>query len=461
MKRLFVLVALAINAALANAALPPGGIPAADRIVVLISVDGLAHYYFDDPKAEMPTIRALAAEGARAEMMKVSMPSVTWPNHTTLVTGVNPAKHGVIGNNYFSRAKNEVVPLIPDPYFNKEEIVKSPTIYDVAKAAGLKTAAIIWPASRGAKTLDWTVPDCFSNSLWQTYGTASMLAEFKQAGIPYEKQEEWCKTGKGEDRDRMYVQMLNHVVRTHRPNVALLHLVEVDHVEHSKGPQSPEAYAAVKFADDRVREVWDELKKSFPGKATLIVSADHGFFPYQQTIQPNVLLRKEGLIKLEGTKIGSAKVRALGQGGGCFVYVLDQANREALIAQVAKLFKDVEGVDVVIAPKDFKKFGLADPKKNADMADLMLSAKKGYSFSDMVAGDIVVTPKTDAVKGTHGYDPNQPMLHAAFVAWGAGIKPGAKIPVMNNTDVAPTMAALLGLKIKDADGRALKELFTK
>jgi len=103
----------------------------------------------------------------------------------------------VIGNNYFSRAKNEVVPLIPDPVLNKEEIVKSPTIYDVAKQAGLKTAAIIWPASRGAKTLDWTVPDCFSNSLWQTYGTASLLAECKQAGIPYEKQEEWCTDRQG------------------------------------------------------------------------------------------------------------------------------------------------------------------------------------------------------------------------------------------------------------------------
>src|ERR1700744_1888149 len=80
-----------------------GAEPASDRIVVLISVDGLAHYYFDDPKAEMPTIRELAAEGARASDMKCSMPTVTWPNHTTLVTGVNPAKHGVIGNNYFDR----------------------------------------------------------------------------------------------------------------------------------------------------------------------------------------------------------------------------------------------------------------------------------------------------------------------------------------------------------------------
>src|SRR5215213_5075409 len=74
-----------------------------DRHVVLISVDGLAHYYFEDPKAPMPFIRQLAANGARAKRMKTSMPTNTWPNHTTLVTGVHPGKHGVIGNDYFDR----------------------------------------------------------------------------------------------------------------------------------------------------------------------------------------------------------------------------------------------------------------------------------------------------------------------------------------------------------------------
>jgi predicted AlkP superfamily pyrophosphatase or phosphodiesterase len=231
-------------AVLAAASLPAVALePAADRVVVVISVDGLAHYYLDDPKAEMPTIRALAAEGARAERMKCSLPTVTWPNHTTLVTGVEPAKHGVIGNNYFDRAQNKVVQLIVDPLFNKDEIVKVPTIYDLAKTAGLKTAAIIWPASRGAKTLDWTVPDVATNALWNQYGTPALLEESRAANIPVEKQEEWCKNGDGMDRDRMYVRMLNLVFRIHRPNLALLHIVDVDHVEHAHGPQCPEAYA--------------------------------------------------------------------------------------------------------------------------------------------------------------------------------------------------------------------------
>src|SRR5216117_1574554 len=116
-----------------------------NRIVVLMSVDGLANFYMDDPAAEMPTIRKMAAEGAKAASMRASDPTVTWPNHTTLVTGVSPARHGVVGNNYFDRVKGEKVTLIWDPVFDKDEIVKVPTIYDLAKAAGLKTAAIHWP----------------------------------------------------------------------------------------------------------------------------------------------------------------------------------------------------------------------------------------------------------------------------------------------------------------------------
>ena len=92
----------------------------ADRVVVMISVDGLAAYYLDDPKAEMPTLRKLAAEGARAAMMKASTPTVTWPNHTTLVTGDNPARHGVVGNNYFDRATGQRVVLISDPVYDKD-----------------------------------------------------------------------------------------------------------------------------------------------------------------------------------------------------------------------------------------------------------------------------------------------------------------------------------------------------
>lgn len=450
-----------LAAVVAATALAAGGRAAdPDRIVVLVSVDGLAHYYVDDPRCEMPTLRRLAAEGSRARMMKCSTPTVTWPNHTSLVTGVHADKHGVIGNSYFDREKKEVVTLIPDPVYDKEEIVRTPTIYDVAKAAGLRTAAIIWPASRGAKTLDWTVPDCFSNALWRAHGTPSLLEEFQQAGIPFEKQEEWCRTGKGEDRDRMYVRMLNHVVREHRPHVALLHLVEVDHVQHATGPQSPESYAAVKFADDRVREVWDQLEATFPGKATLIVTADHGFFPYRQLIQPNVLLRQQGLLTADDTRITGGRVRAHEQSGVCHVSVLDREGRDELVRRLGELFAGLEGVRAVVRSSEFATYGLPRPEDHPGVGDLLLLAKEGYAFSNTATGDVSVTPPAPAVKGAHGYDASEPKMHAAFVAWGAGIRRGVVVDRIDTIDVAPTMASLLGLEMR-ADGRVLDAMLAR
>ena len=427
---------------------------ASDRLVVLISVDGLASYFLDDPKASLPTLRKLAAEGARAEKMEASIPTVTWPNHTTLVTGVSPGRHGVLANSYWDRAQGAVVPLLPDPIFNKEEIVRTPTIYDAAKNAGLKTAAIIWPASRGAKTLDWTVPDCGTNALWATHSTPGLLAEFAAAGIPHEKQEEWCKQRDGGiPRDRMYARMAAHVLQKHRPNLLLLHLVEVDHVNHQKGPRSPESYAAVAFADEMVREVLDAANAAFPGRVTFLVASDHGFIGYRRVIQPNVLLRQAGLVKLQGTKVISRDAWALGQ----FVYVLNPARRAELVPELARKLRAVEGVESVVEEQDFPKLGIATPDQDPRMPNLLIHPKDGYSTSDNALDELVVTAPSEELRGAHGHDNRHPLMQASFLAWGAGIRPGARADGIRNVDVAPTIARILGVPMPGVEGRVLEE----
>jgi predicted AlkP superfamily pyrophosphatase or phosphodiesterase len=449
---------LALLFTLAIGAAARADAPAKDHILVLISVDGLAWYYLDDPKAELPNLRKLAAEGARAKRMKVSLPSVTWPNHTTLVTGVVPAKHGVIGNSYWDRATNKSVPLIPDPLFDKMEIVKVPTVYDVAHDAGLKTVGICWPASRNAPTLDWTVPDCFPQELWKKYGTPALLSEARAAGVPVDMQEVWCKTNKGYERDQMYTDLLNLTIKSHKPNLGLLHLVEVDHAEHATGPRSEKAYEAVAFEDKRIGEIRATLEAIFPGKATLIITADHGFIAYRQNIQPNVAFRKANLLKVEAGKVTDRTVFAVGQGGASFIYILDKSRRDELAKQVASMFKGAEGIDEVIEPADLAKHGLATPDHDPHAADIVLTAKPGYSFGDAFAGDKVVTDLSPDTKGAHGHSPTQPDMYASFVAWGAGVKSGVVIEEMNNLDVASTAAAILGVPMKNVDGRVLKEI---
>ncbi len=431
--------------------------------VILISVDGLASYYHNDPKAHIPTIRWMAENGARAERMEASFPTVTWPNHTTLVTGVHAGRHGVIGNNYYDRKENKNVPLIPDPLFDKEEIVKVPTIYDVAHLAGLKTAGVIWPASRNAKHLDWQVPDVFEQELFEKYSTPSLLAELRAKGIPVEKQMEWCKAGNAgkPQRDWMYTRIAEHILTTHKPNVLAIHLVSVDSFEHSNGRNSPEAYWACNDSDNRIRELVEAVKAAgLADRTTFFVTSDHGFISYTNNINVNVLLQKEGLVTVAGTKIVDSKVHFLSQGGGGFLYIRDEANKAAIIKQLVPKLKAMEGVENVLEPKDFASVGHVLPSQDPRTPDLMIAAGDGYSFSDSAAPKDLITP-SGGVKGTHGYHPKHPLMYASFVAWGAGIKKGVTLKEIRNVDVAPTMAAVLGLEMKNVEGRVLKEILKK
>ena len=454
--KIHLLIAIALLLA-ANAASIALAEPYRDRCVILISVDGLANFYFDDPRADMPTLRGLAQQGSRASGMVCSFPTVTWPNHTSLVTGTTPAKHGVLGNNYIDRKDGSSVPLIPDPLFDKEEIVKSPTIYDVAHAAGLKTAAVIWPATRNAPTLDWTVPDMFEADAWPKYGTRSWLEELRAAGLPVEKQNQWCKEqGGGVQRDWLYSRMAAHVLKNHSPNVLLVHLVEVDHVEHRHGPRTPEAYWSVSYADDRVRDIWEAAQQSkFKDKTTILIASDHGFFSVSKEIRLNILLQKAGFLS-DKTK----QAFCLSQGGACAVYVLDESQRAPIASRLRKELAEIEGVAGVFEPNQFAQLGQATPQADSRAPDLWLSAKDGYSFVDSREGDGVVVARATP-NGTHGYLPDQPDMLATLIMSGYGIKPGTTLGKISNLDVAPTMARLLGIEMPTADGKVLESALGK
>lgn len=428
--------------------------------VVLISVDGLAHYYFDDPKAHMPTIRKLATEGARSRRMMTSMPTVTWPNHTSLVTGVQPGKHGVIGNDYFDRAEQKVVVYIADPVFNQSEIVRTPTIYDVAHRAGLSTAGVCWPASRGATTLDWTIPDVFDQATFEKYSTPALLAECREAGIPYEKQNEWCKAGNAGKamRDWMYASLASHIIQKHKPAFLCLHLMSVDAMQHASGRNSQEAYWAINDSDNRVRQVVEAVEAAgLTDKTTFVVTSDHGFITYNKRILPNVLLKQEGLVKAAlGNKVTERRVWCHAQGVG-FIYVLDKENREALLKDITPKLAALEGVEEVVEEKDFAKYGLQTASQDPRMPDLIISPKDGYVIGGDAGGTDVVVPVDDP-KGMHGYSPSHPLMDASFVISGPGIKKGVVLERMSNTDVAPTMAKVLGVEMPGTDGRVLTEV---
>jgi len=426
-------------------------IPAKDRIVVLISVDGFPAWIWKDPHLVIPNLRKLAAEGAVAEKMTVSNPSITWINHTTLVTGVNPQKHGVLFNGLLVRGGPTQPPAI-EQWRDKADMVFAPTVYDAAFKAGLKTAQVDWVAILNSGTIHHEFLEI------PKFGGAIEQEMIAAGAVTADDIRNWTK-GRGIVwRDAIWTKAATHIVEKHKPNLLLYHLLTTDAVNHQNGPGSFASYAAYAYADRLIGDLLDSLERAgLRDRATIVVATDHGFKKVQKVIHTNVALRDAGLIRLKEGKVESCDAYVMPQGGLAFVYVTDPAKRAELLPKLKTLCAGLEGVKQVIDGNDGPTLGMPTPAENQGMGDLVLYAKDGYAFYQGLEGAEVIR-ESKGYLGTHGYPNSDPELDGIFLASGYGIKPGTKLERVANLDVAPTIAELLGVPLPKVDGRVLKEI---
>lgn len=420
-----------LAAALAHAA----DVPPKQRAVVVISIDGFPAYELTNDRLPIPTLRRLIKEGAAAKRMTIVNPAVTWPNHTTMVTGVPPLKHGVLFNGLLMR---DVFPPKVEPWKDKAELVRVPTVYDLAFQAGLTTAQVDWVAIYGAKTITWQFaerpdPNGAIEKEMVTRGSATrqQIADFMNSNPAW--------------RDQMWTDAAAHIIRQHKPNLMLFHLLDLDSIHHNYGPRSTASYAAIGYADSKVQQILDALAAAgLKDKSTVLIVSDHGFKPVKRHIRPNALLAEEHL---------SGTVHAIAEGGTAMVYVSKSSPDPRMADRVSKLFAGVEGVARVILPPDYHSLGLPMPEEINQAPEVLLAAKDGYAFANGNSGPVVVDAPPG--NGQHGYLSSDPEMDAIFIAWGYGIRPGVQLDAVRNIDVAPTIAKLLGLQMTGIDGQAL------
>ncbi|MDP3071713.1 MAG: alkaline phosphatase family protein [Opitutaceae bacterium] len=428
--------------------------PAAHH-VVLISLDGFPAYLWRDEKIPLPHLRRLAAEVAVADAMTISNPAITWPNHTTLVTGVEPRKHGVLYNGLVVRG-GPGKPNKIEPWVDKSRLVRVPTVYDAAHAAGLTTAEIDWVAITRPGTITWSFPEVFDPE-------ATLPRAMIAAGAITAAEAKLAQSGKPNIvwRDELWTRAASFVIANHRPNLVLFHPLTTDSTHHRFGPGSLASTTALALAD---RLVGDVLRAIDAGgrraQTTVIVTTDHGFKKVDNYLYANVALKKAGLLRTAGATIAQCDAFAGTQGGIAFIYVTDPAKRAELLPRLKELFAATEGVAQVIdAATGAPALGMPTPAENQGMGDLILYPKAGYAFSAAAAGDAIIGPAVN-YGGTHGYNSADPELDGIFLASGAGIKKGVKLDRVRNLDVAPTIARLLGVALPTADGKAIEEILT-
>ena len=444
------LVAATLGASALSDAQAPRTPPSSNHVVV-ISLDGFPAWAMDDPYLPVPTLRRLAASGASARSMRPVDPTVTWANHTSMITGVTPSQHGVIYNGLLIRKPGET-PVV-EPWRDKREMVHSRTLYDAAQEKGLTSAQVDWVAILNAPSITWEFPE-------RPDPKGAIAQEAVKAGILTQGDLEAFGSKNILWRDRIWTMAAAHIIKQHRPNLMLFHLLNLDSTQHRYGPRTPAAMTAMALLDAQVATILQAVQDSGAGpRTTVFVVSDHGFKAVKRQIRPNAVLAKEGLLKAEGGKVASAQVYSVPEGGSALVYVTVPDESGALLAKAKAVLAGMEGIDLIVEAPEFSKYGLPAPTATGQMGALMLTAKEGYAFTADSAGPAVVDAPPGSL-GSHGYVASDPDLQALFIASGRGIKSGVTLDAVSNLNLTPTIARLLDLRMPDAKEKVLTEILT-
>src|SRR6202162_2639525 len=419
------------------------------RHVLIVSIDGMKPESYTEPDAhglKVPTLREMVRNGASSDGVQTVMPSVTYPSHTAMVTGVNPGTHG-----FFTNPAWDPLNQNSGGYRWYTEDIRVPTLWQLAQQAGLRTALIHWPVTAGAQA-DLNIPEYWRASIPEdmklvralsTPGifekVASQFPSFKTEVPPLEL------------TDSIWTDAACYAIENQKPNLLLLHLAMVDHYEHEKGPFSPEANATTETADAQIARVMASAKKAGIWRETVVVVvSDHRFAPISQEMRPGVLIQQRGLITLDPKgRITDWKATEIIDGGSAYIYVKDP-NDDGTRAALHNIFDPLAGAETsgirrVASLDEIVAMG-GDPN-----AFLALEAADGTSFAFGYTGELK-GPSTRG--GTHGYFPDRPQMRASMIFYGPSIGAG-KIQNARLIDVAPTVAAWLGLKFDKTDGAAL------
>ncbi|MGP8244399.1 MAG: ectonucleotide pyrophosphatase/phosphodiesterase, partial [Bryobacteraceae bacterium] len=267
------------------------------RALLLISIDGLRPDYLlqaDAHGLKIPHLRAILRDGAHASGVRGVLPTVTYPSHTTLLTGVWPAKHGIYSNITFDPLGKNF-----DGWYWYSEDIAVPTLWDAAAKAGMAVGSVSWPVSVGAKGIRYNVPEYWRApksaddlKLLRALSTPGLVAEIEKEAGPYVLDLDDAVPGDW-GRTRYAAWILRHG----KPQLMTVHLAALDHLQHATGPFSPESNRTLEAIDEMLGQLEETARTARPDYAVAVVS-DHGFSAIGHSLNLMRAFADEGLVTL-------------------------------------------------------------------------------------------------------------------------------------------------------------------
>ncbi len=414
----------------------------------MISIDGGAAFHLENQALEIPNIRSLIRKGVWAESSETVFPTVTHPSHITLITGVHPARHGVLGNEMADKDGN----LSDENTFRHRDIVLAETIFDQAKRGGLVTASIYWPETVEDASIDYNLVTRSAGGQRSLVRNA-WTEELRRAGIPVELYDVIHQDMDSDSvTDDLAGRAAAEVIRRHRPNLLAIHFLQTDHAQHRFGPAHPITQAAFHLVDNSIGRIMKAtVEAGIANETTFIICADHGFSGAEYQLNIAAYVAEAGL---------RDKVRLYATGSGMFIRQLPSFVSGQDQPKLEKMFTRLQEDPHIIhiyKSSEFPKLGLPRFEDSSRVRGqfLILSDIDTY-LADSPNGETSLKHLEHPAFG-HGSLPQYGRMYPMLVLSGTGVKQGIRIGHVHNVDVAPTICRLLGLPAMQVEGRALEE----
>lgn len=374
------------------------------------------------------------AHAAVCTQVKTVFPALTYPAHTTLITGCSPAAHGIGQNQPFQPG----VDAERRVWYWEAGQVKRPSLFDAVARAGGRCASILWPVTGKSRSIRWNFPEVLALP-----GENQILKMLRYGAAPWilhmELRHGRKRVSIHEPHLSDYAALLAcDVIRRHKPELTAVHMVDLDEMRHRYGTHSAEAGEALNRLAHRVESVWQRMRQT-PGMedALLVLVSDHGQADVSRTVNLTQALSQAGLA-------GSFGVQSNGM--SAFLIPTAPGAQSATLAAYFSDHREALGISHLYDQKELARLGCAS---NVALA---VEAAPGVVFSDGL-------PQVKREKATHGFGPGHPAENCLFAVRGRGIREGVTVPSMPMQDVAPTLAALMGISMPQAEGNDRSELF--
>lgn len=402
-----------------------------------------------DDLLTLPHAKAVFSHAAYAKKVRPVLPTLTYPCHASMVTGCLPEKHGIWMNTLFSPGE-----MRPAWRWERRWNRVQDDLLFAAKRQGLTTASVFWPTTGHHGAVDWLIPEYWPQSQEDTLLKAmGRMGSSPEVLAILEGRQGTGRIDRHPSADFFAVNCACDILRTFRPDVMLIHPANIDEAKHRYGAGSPEAKQAVEETDGMIGTIAEALEDCGLSEQTnFVLASDHGQRDIRRVLKPNVLLREKGLIRCAGDILAGWDAYCQAEGMFALIHLRDGSDISIR-----------ERVQSVLESSGLEQMGVSrirpGKQETADY-DFALLSDGDTAFSSGFFGELCQSEIHAGQKATHGYPPELGP-GPVFIAAGPGFKKNSVIEEMRLIDIAPTLAALFGAEMPQAQGEVKRELLQK